>query len=247
VEPSEERGARLDAVSVETPEAVAFRLDLAGIGSRGFAFALDAGVVVLILAAEFLVMLAIVWALSEYAGYFTMWVLAVYAVVAFLTVWGYFIYFEYARDGRTWGKRTTGLRVVRDDGGRITFIDAAIRNLLRLVDWLPAFFGVGIVSAFLSRKGKRLGDYAAGTIVVRDSDEPLALYGEGRRKPLEAATREYLERRGDFTEEARYQVASSLLRAWGEDPGYLDEPTIAGRLADLSVWRRPVVTDEESA
>jgi uncharacterized RDD family membrane protein YckC len=239
VAPSEDGSERLGAVSIETPEAVAFRLDLAGIGSRGFAFALDVFVVVLVLAAEFLLMLAVVWALAEFTGFFSMWVLAVYSVVAFLTMWGYFIYGEVRRDGRTWGKRLTGLRVVRDDGARVGFLDSAIRNLLRLVDWLPAFFGVGMVSMFLSSKGKRVGDYAAGTIVVWDSDEPLALYGEGREQPLEAATKEYLDRRVGFSEEARYQVAVSLLAAWGEEPGYWDEPTIAGRLADLSGWRRP--------
>ena len=60
-----------------------------------------------------------------------------------------------------------------------------------------------------------------------------------QQQPLEAATKEYLERRGGFSDEARYQVAVSLLQAWGEEPGYWDEPTIAGRLADLSGWQRP--------
>ncbi len=114
------------------------------------------------------------------------------------------------------------------------FLDSSIRNLVRIVDILPGMYGVGMVSSLVSAKGKRLGDLAAGTVVVRDRGD-LDLRFEGEQgPPLATLAKEFLDRRDDLTPEARYQVAVEILAAYGEEPGAWDEPMITGRLADLS-------------
>jgi uncharacterized RDD family membrane protein YckC len=220
-------------IAVETPEAVTFQLELAGIGSRGLALLTDTTAVLLIVAGEFIVFMLAAILLAEVYSYFTWWILAVFAVVAFVTYWGYFIYGEVFRSGRTWGKRLLGLRVVKDDGSQVGFVDSAIRNFLRIADMLPGSYAIGLASALLSEGGKRLGDHAAGTIVVVDPGE-LTLYFEGDvGEPQVALAREYLDRRAELTPAARGQVADAVLRAAGEDPTGLDESAIAARLSRL--------------
>lgn len=88
---------------------------------------------------------------------------------------GYFVFFEMLWNGQTPGKRQAGIRVIRDNGTPVTFTESLLRNLVRLVDLLPFYYGIGLVSTLLSRQGKRLGDYVAGTVVVKEhtSDEPV--------------------------------------------------------------------------
>jgi uncharacterized RDD family membrane protein YckC len=86
--------------------------------------------------------------------------------------WSYFVLFDMVSGGRSLGKLAAGLRVVRDGGLPITFRASAVRNLLRIVDYLPTSYLVGLISVVVSPEGKRLGDLAAGTLVVR-LDRPL--------------------------------------------------------------------------
>ena len=92
---------------------------------------------------------------------------------AFLGWNGYFVFFEGLRQGRTPGKSRVGIRVVRDTGHPITVADAVTRNLLRLADFLPPPYLGGLLLMALHPLGKRLGDLAAGTVVVRD--QPMDL------------------------------------------------------------------------
>src|SRR5262249_33255826 len=96
------------------------------------------------------------------------WLLAVFGLVAFAFLWGYYIFFEMAWNGQSPGKRWVGLRVMRLDGTPLTLSESIIRNLVRLVDFLPAYYGVGVVAMFISSQSRRLGDLAAGTVVVHD-------------------------------------------------------------------------------
>jgi uncharacterized RDD family membrane protein YckC len=96
------------------------------------------------------------------------WVAAIMGLVIFLFYWGYYIFFEMLWNGQTPGKRWTGLRVIRSDGTPITLSESLIRNLTRLVDFLPAAYGVGIITMFIDKRSRRLGDLAAGTLVVHD-------------------------------------------------------------------------------
>jgi uncharacterized RDD family membrane protein YckC len=96
------------------------------------------------------------------------WVLALLVLSAFSIYYGYFALFEAIWNGQTPGKRYVGLRVIKDSGSPITVYESVARNLLRIVDQFPAFYGIGILSVLLSRQNRRLGDYVAGTVVVRE-------------------------------------------------------------------------------
>ena len=98
----------------------------------------------------------------------TQWVIAILIFVAFLVQFGYYSFFEAIWNGQTPGKRWTHLRVMQDSGRPITPYDAILRNLLRFIDWLPTLYAVGIVTILISREKKRVGDYAAGTVVVHE-------------------------------------------------------------------------------
>jgi uncharacterized RDD family membrane protein YckC len=229
----------IDTLSVETPESVAFAFELAGLGSRGIAFAIDSAILFGIMTAEAVVIgvaFLLVYYVTRRNILLTLgpWVLAGAIVLIFITYWSYFVFGEVARGGRTPGKRALGIRVVRDDGSRVGLTDSLIRNFLRIVDALPGSYAVGMVSILTTRKHKRLGDIVAGTVVVRDTGE-LVLRSEGGPDAERISlAREFLERRGQMTAEARHQVAVAILATFGEAPGTWDEPTIAGRLADLS-------------
>ena len=229
--------------SVETPESVAFAYELAGMGSRGLALVLDMFAITLLVAGEAAtataVYFALMFAIPGDGVSLAAWVFGTAGVIAFATYWAYFVYGEVFRNGRTWGKGRMGLRVVRDDGSRVGVMDSVIRNLLRLVDMLPGNYLIGMGSVIFSRRNKRLGDMAAGTVVVRDSGEIEARFdGAEASKPVELA-HDFLDRRVGLTPAARYQVGVAVLATFGEEPGEWDEPTVAGRLADLSGWRHP--------
>ena len=231
-----------DLLSVETPESVAFAYRLAGLASRGFALIVDTLIVALIGLAEALLafgLFAAVRAASPSAGEASAsWIVGGLLIAVFVTFWGYFVLGEVLGNGRTWGKRWMGLRVVRDDGSRVRFGDSIIRNLLRIADGLPGNYTVGMVSILVTKQHKRLGDMAAGTVVIRDETEELRL-DDGGEDPRVLLAREFLDRRATLTSDAaRWQVGASVLETFGEapQPGW-DEPTLAGRIADLSGWR----------
>ena len=152
-------------IEVETPEQVLLSYTIAGIGSRSAAAILDT---LLWLALILLVLLGD----RAFTGHLTggsSWAVAVLSLIAFVIFWAYFVLFEGLWDGQTPGKRQLGLRVVRDGGYSVGFAASAVRNLIRIVDMQPMpTYGIGIVCAVLSPTGKRLGDYAAGTMVVRE-------------------------------------------------------------------------------
>jgi uncharacterized membrane protein SpoIIM required for sporulation/uncharacterized RDD family membrane protein YckC len=157
-------------VDVETPEQVVFSYTIAGVGSRAAAALVDYAIC-------FIIMFVLVLCVEPFTrrGVPVPWVVAIMLLLLFCTFWGYYVVLEGMWDGQTPGKRRFGLRVVRDGGYSITFGASAVRNLVRFVDMQPGIlYGVGIVSIVLSRSGKRLGDYAAGTIVVRERAIALA-------------------------------------------------------------------------
>ncbi len=157
-----------ETLDIQTPENVAFGYQVAGIGSRFLATLLDT---LLIFLLQIVVILVFVLALSAFdllGETIAAWVYAVLGIVGFIFFWGYYIFFEMLWNGQTPGKRWVGLRVIRTDGTPITLSESFIRNLTRLVDFLPAMYGIGIISMFLDKQSRRLGDLAAGTLVVHD-------------------------------------------------------------------------------
>lgn len=150
-----------DRMAVATPEGVTLEFALAGVGSRFTAGLLDGLVQFGLLIAATLLTAGLVSLVGNVAAVFGI-------VFSFVVVLGYDIAFETLASGRTLGKRWTGLRVVRLSGAPVTFRVSAVRNLLRLVDILPGTYIVGIISILATSRNQRLGDLAAGTIVVRE-------------------------------------------------------------------------------
>lgn len=169
------RGARLsalmqpaerpDGLVVATPERVAFEYTLAGLGSRFMAQAVD----VLLLLIVFFALSLLAILLGSVLGNGRL-ALLVWIIVSFALFVLYFPILEGVWSGQTLGKRLMRIRVLGERGEPVTLTQVAIRNLIRLVDFLPLFYGVGIITLFVQGGSKRLGDFAAGTVVVRDRE-----------------------------------------------------------------------------
>ena len=155
---------RRQHLSVETPEHVVLDFEIAGIGSRALAALIDMAILLGILAAGGM-LLAILARLGLRLG---PWAAAILLLAAFGLWYGYFTFFEGLRGGQTPGKRAAGIRVVRDTGHAVTLAAAATRNLLRIADFLPPPYVLGVILVALHPRAKRLGDMVAGTVVVRD-------------------------------------------------------------------------------
>jgi uncharacterized RDD family membrane protein YckC len=179
-----------DEIRIETPESVSFGYDVAGIGSRFIAALIDS---ILILILQVLVV-GVTWGvLAATAGdplesSLSTWIIALLGLLAFALLWGYYLLFEMIWNGQSPGKRWIGLRVIKSTGAPISLVDSAIRNLVRLVDFLPAYYGVGVIVMFFNDQARRLGDYAAGTLVVRErKDVTLDSLSSPQRQPQQAA------------------------------------------------------------
>src|SRR6266545_4020465 len=147
--------------SVLTPERVSLQYDIAGIGSRGAAAIIDT---VIQLAALFVILAAIgataligsVLNVGRDGPGAALLLLALYVLAVFAVTFGYYMLFEIVWSGQTPGKRALGVRVIRENGYPIRPVDAVIRNLVRVVDWLPATYGVGLIAMLLNKRSKRL-------------------------------------------------------------------------------------------
>jgi uncharacterized RDD family membrane protein YckC len=214
-----------DRITIATPEGVDLELTLAGVGSRFTSALVDLAIQLALLAAFAVLFL---WVDPVGGGVGT----AIFTVLGFLLFAGYDIVFEVYASGRTPGKRLNGLRVVRDDGSPVAFLTSAVRNVLRLIDILPTLYLVGIVTILVTRRNQRLGDLAAGTLVVRErlaagtrrwrpDDVTSPSHGPGwsswdvsgiTREEV-AAVRRFLDRRYELTSEARTRLGDELAEA----------------------------------
>jgi hypothetical protein len=132
-----------------------------------------------------------------------MWTIALLIFLIFAVYWGYFTYLETVWNGQTPGKRLVKIRVIKADGRSINFFDAAVRNLIRIIDYLPSAYLVGMISMFIDSKNRRLGDFAAGTIVVHEREQPPTALGYPQRMETVAAT--------DVTYDVRKLGAADLM------------------------------------
>ena len=161
---------------VATPERVSFDYQVAGLGTRAIAQLLDLLIVGFVLGAIIIVAITIGSAGSTTPA------LLIGVIGSFVVIFGYFWLSEVLWSGQTVGKKVFRLRAVGDRGEPLTFMQAGIRNIVRIADFLPYGYGVGMVVLFANGKGKRLGDLAAGTIVVKDSDS-VALWQLAGARP----------------------------------------------------------------
>jgi uncharacterized RDD family membrane protein YckC len=157
-----------DQLNIDTPELVEIEMPLAGIGSRFIALLIDyliwgAALLVLGLLAAFL--LPDIEAFSKLSA---QWAVAIVIFIIFLCNWGYFTLFEAFWNGRTPGKRLARIHVIQRSGRAIGLIESMARNFVRFIDQIPFFYAVGVISIFVTRQHQRLGDLAAGTLVVSD-------------------------------------------------------------------------------
>lgn len=145
----------LDTVTYyETPEGIVLRLNIAGPVPRACAWLID-----LLIKGGLYLVLGIGLSLLAEAG------MGLYLVLVFLMEWFYPVFFEVGW-GATPGKQAMDLRVIHDNGSPVSFPASTLRNLLRAADFLPLCYGFGLISMLLSKDFKRLGDLAAGTLVV---------------------------------------------------------------------------------
>jgi uncharacterized RDD family membrane protein YckC len=163
-------GSFSESHTVETPEQTNIEFTVAGVGSRFLALLIDALIQAAVLIVGFLaVSLFGLFGVATKLPLARSWILAAVVTGAFLLFYGYFIFFEIFWSGQTPGKRRIGLRVIKETGRRLSPIETVARNLLRIVDQMPGVYAVGIVVALLNKQNKRLGDFVAGSLVVREA------------------------------------------------------------------------------
>jgi len=223
------------SVDVTTGESVAFSYELAGLGSRFFALFID---LVIQLSVAFGALLALGWlahslgpdaarrltAPSKVASAIA---IGLVSLASFVLFFGYFIIFEWRSGGRTPGKRLVGIRVVRDGGFPLDFTSAVVRNVVRILEFGLGFYAVSAIATLVSPANRRLGDMAAGTIVVRDNrfertqaPELAAVRRRGEDPVVARLTsdernlvRRYVARRDALPERARRSVAAEIAAA----------------------------------
>ncbi len=161
---------RLDTIAaVDSPEQIRFEYRVAGPARRALAYLVD-----LLIKAAVLIGLGFLLMLGGFDyDQLTGWTTGLYALVAFSLEWGYNVLFESLTGGRTPGKRAMRLRVVKEGGHPINFMDALLRNLLRAADFLPNAYAVGVAVMGFDPHFRRLGDLVAGTMVVVEERSSL--------------------------------------------------------------------------
>lgn len=212
-----------EKLTIETPEHIALEFPLAGVGSRFLALAFDSLVQAVTIVALAIVALIARLVVVPATGLAAIgpWTLAILIVAAFVVYSAYFAIFESIWAGQTPGKRLVGLRAIDVSGRPLTVYAAIVRNVLRLVDQLPGFYAIAIVSVLLSERQQRLGDLAAGTVVVHERAErigeaPLSeasvRYGAHRLSVDEIVLIEgFLRRRAELDSWVRLQTARRIV------------------------------------
>jgi uncharacterized RDD family membrane protein YckC len=227
---------------IETPENVELSLELAGPGSRFCAMLIDSlliWLVIFCLAIAVMCLGVSTETLVEREGP-SAWAVALLVLVVTAVLFGYHAFFELVLHGQTPGKRSMKLRVIHEDGTPAAALDLVIRNVVRIVDFLPAFYVVGGAACLLSATNKRLGDMAAGTVVIKEAEISYASSADKKAAvPLPAVAianaalapeeqqliRGFLQRRVELMPAARAGLAERLaLQLHEKHGGVLGDP-----------------------
>jgi uncharacterized RDD family membrane protein YckC len=220
----------VDKLTIETPEQTSLDFAVAGIGSRFLAILIDVLIQSAIGFVAGILLIILMGAMSLVGPKASLWVSAFFMLFYFVLYFGYYAIFEIIWNGQTPGKRRVGIRVIKEDGRPLTPAESIGRNLMRIVDWLPFFYGVGIITAFFTKGSKRLGDLVVGSLVVRETSlaelKPIwqtapvsesrlpvgsAPLGADRLTPQEAALIEsYLGRRSSLDYALRRRIAQEV-------------------------------------
>ncbi len=193
---------------VATPEGIELVLRLAGPVPRAYARVID-----------FFIQAALLTGVAAIAGAIGGVGAAAVSITAFLTLWLLPAWCEARWDGATPGKRIMNLKVVMDDGRPIGWGPALVRNLLWTIDFLPVFFAAGLLAMIVSRDFKRLGDLAAGTIVIHLGEyaPPTTIANSDPHPPARPLTLteqrtviDFAERIESFSEDRAIELAEIL-------------------------------------
>ncbi|MDP3231495.1 MAG: stage II sporulation protein M [Myxococcales bacterium] len=235
------------SIDVATPERVSVELPVAGIGFRALAYAIDVGMLFgSTIVLYFLYSLIGPSALDVFNG-LTSLERAAGLLFIFLVIWGYWTGLEVLWRGQTLGKRIMRIRVVRFDGSPVGPFESAVRNLLRLVDFLPGCYPIGVMTMLIDRRHRRLGDILAGTILVREEDFDLSRYEKAptqsaRTLPageLEVVT-SFLSRLSSLDADARVRVGRQLCAKYGAaDATGFDEAAVKAFLESFGSGDQP--------
>jgi uncharacterized RDD family membrane protein YckC len=215
-------------LEVRTGESISIQYELAGLGSRflavGLDFSIQLGVTIAVAIGMLLAAKPLTDATAHLGSKLTKSGEAIFlgtgVFAVFLLYFGYFIIFELWWSGRTPGKRALGIRVVRDAGFPIDVGAAVVRNLVRILEFSLGFYALSALSAVLSRQNKRLGDFAAGTIVVRErgvAPVDIAAYfardavaDDGLTADERGLVERYVARRAQLEPHARAALAARI-------------------------------------
>lgn len=222
-------------VKITTPENIEVEYTLADIGSRVGAAIIDLmlqSLVIIILGLG--VFLAVYYSPDLWSKYYG-WIIGIYIILYAVIAFGYYIVMELTMNGMTLGKKLLKIRTIRNNGQPVTLKHSAIRNLFKVfID----MYGVGVVLMFLTKEHKRIGDFAASTIVIAEEsktapvtleslqriDDKIRYYLSEEEYEL---LREYLQRKPDMEnpDEIREELklhftkkfeAMGILEEWGE-------------------------------
>lgn len=246
---SKEKSYRLseDKIAVESPEHVHVIYRVAGFGSRSVAYIIDfllMSVLVMTVSAAVFAIVTSAGGLrklerahsSGYDDFLTVLVISIFGLILYLVSWFYFVLFETFWNGRSPGKSITGLKVQLDNGGKITFWASFIRNLLRVADWLPAFYLLGIIVMFFNKRWKRIGDIAAGTIVVM---EEKAMAPTSTAPPPPAWHVSFSEQTCRMAGEQFYRLCADFLKRRGRFESEFTEFEVAKKIVDSITYTLP--------
>jgi uncharacterized RDD family membrane protein YckC len=195
-------------VLVETPESIDLEAEPAGIVVRGLAFSID-----LLIRALILIVLGLALLSAGEAG------MGLMLIVWFLLEWFYPVFFEVLRSGQTPGKKKMDLRVVNDDLTPVGWGTSIIRNLLRWADFFPVLYTAGLATMAWSRRSQRLGDMAAGTLVIysrAESAQAAAPSAQAHPPPVplgredQVAIIGFAQRHRQLSEERQRELADIL-------------------------------------
>lgn len=225
-------------ISIRTPENIELRYALAGPGSRAAAYFIDFMLMFALgqLLAN-LLLFGIMMLLASLGAGSELWAGAIVTLFLFALYNGYFIVLEWLMNGQTPGKRIIHIRVIKQGGYSLRFFDTLLRNLLRVIDFIPLFYGVGLLSLLVTRHSQRLGDLVAGTLVVyqepvqTESLLPALPEPSASDQPLPAAqlsaipsevislSSEFLRSRADLAPRPRQELGAELVGLIQETSG----------------------------
>ena len=202
--------------TVKTPEQVDISYTVAGLGTRFLALVVDMILQYILLLVLFL-SLAMLFGANTSED-FAEWYIAFIIISVALVTGGYFIFFELLLKGRTPGKALLKLRVVRKDGRAADVSGILIRNLIRIIDYLPLFYAVGMITIFINKDCRRLGDIVGGTVVIAEGKKvslgSVLAISSAQTNTLSdkeyAIIRDFIERSKGMAPESKSKLAAGI-------------------------------------